>query len=73
MSETKADDVPRLAAKWLYFLMIFAGIGLYLVWGVLYNSWNILTVENSGIYALTVLLVGFGIVGYLLYSKPQEE
>ena len=73
MSETKADDVPRLAAKWLYFLMIFGGIGLYLVWGVLYNSWNILTVANSGIYALTVLLVGFGIVGYLLYSRPQEE
>ena len=73
MSETKADDVPRLAAKWLYFLMIFAGIGLYLIWGVLHNSWNIFTVENSGIYALTILLVGFGIVGYLLYSKPQEE
>ncbi len=73
MSGTKADNVPRLVAKWLYFLMIFAGIGLYLIWGVLYNSWNIFTVENSGIYALTVLLVGFGIVGSVLYSRPQEE
>lgn len=73
MSEIEANDVPRVIAKWLYFLSIFAGIGLYVVWGILYNSWNIFTVANSGIYALTVLLVGFGIVGYLLYSKPHEE
>ncbi len=73
MSDVEANDVPRLVAKWLYFLMIFAGITLYLVWGIMYNSWNIFTVANSGIYALTVLLVGFGIVGYLLYSRPLEE
>ncbi len=50
-------------------LLIMAGLIMYFVWGILYNSWNILLVENMGVYAVTIILICFGIVGAFLYSK----
>ena len=42
----------------------------YLSWGLTYGSWNLLRPEWVGAYAVTVVLVGFGLVGMLLYRKP---
>ncbi|TLZ88704.1 MAG: hypothetical protein E6K02_00470 [Methanobacteriota archaeon] len=60
---------PRSAAFWFYALAFLAGILFYLTWGFSYGSWNILKPEWVGAYAVTIVLVGFGIVGMLLYRK----
>ncbi len=60
---------PRSAAFWFYALAFLAGILFYLIWGFTYGSWNILRPEWVGAYAVTIILVGFGIVGMLLYRK----
>lgn len=61
---------PRVVAFWFYALAFLAGILFYFIWGVTYGSWNLLRPEWVGAYAVTVILVGFGLVGMLLYRKP---
>ncbi len=52
-----------------YGFLLSMGVLLYVVWGILYNSWNIFAAENIGIYALVILMVVFGLAGMLLYSR----
>ncbi len=68
MAETSA--FPRRVAFWFYALLLVAGIAFYIIWGAVYDSWNIFVPQHSGAYAVLVVLVGFGIVGMLLYRKP---
>ena len=63
--------LPRRVAFWFYSLLLGAGVAFYFAWGVLFNSWNLFEPRNMGAYAVTVALVGFGIVGILLYRTPQ--
>lgn len=60
---------PRKVAVVFYTFLLILGIFFYIGWGIVYNTWDITRPENIGVYALTVVLVGFGIVGLLLYSK----
>ncbi len=67
------ERFPRKVASWFYFFLILLGIAFYVSWSILYNTWNLFDRENIGVYALTILLVGFGITGYLLYRKPVGQ
>ena len=60
---------PRVVAFYFYFLAFLAGVIFYVVWGLSYGSWNLLRPEWVGAYAVTVILVGFGLVGMLLYRR----
>lgn len=51
-----------------YAFVLTLGILLYLVWGILFNSWNVFDPENIGIYALVIIMVVFGLAGMLLYE-----
>ncbi len=62
------DLISNRTAKWFYTLLILAGIVVYLSWGVLFNVW-----WDLGIYSVTVTLLGFGVVGYLLYATMERE
>ena len=70
-----ATSVPSLphgveiAHRALGKLTFIAGLVFYLVWGFTYGSWNLFRPEWVGAYAVTVVLVGFGLVGMLLYRK----
>lgn len=57
----------RKVAFTFYALLFLAGIIFYLAWGFVYGSWNALAPEWIGVYAVTIVLVGFGLVGMLLY------
>ncbi|OGS47530.1 MAG: hypothetical protein A3K66_07325 [Euryarchaeota archaeon RBG_16_67_27] len=58
---------PRKVAFAFYALLFLGGVIFYLAWGFAYGSWNLLATDWIGVYAVTVVLVGFGIVGMLLY------
>ena len=66
----EASAFPRRAAFGFYTFVLLAGIAFYVIWGALYSSWNMFAPENSGVYAVTVIAVGFGVVGMLLYRRP---
>ena len=42
--------------------------GVYFSWGLAYGKWF-----DIGVYSITVLLIGFGLVGIFLYSVMDEE
>ena len=46
-----------------YLVLMLTGIALYLVWGAIYNAFF-----DMGLYSVVILMVGFGLCGYILYG-----
>jgi hypothetical protein len=46
-----------------YLLLMVTGILVYLSWGILYNAFF-----DLGLYSVVILMVGFGLCGYILYG-----
>ena len=69
MSEGGASEFQRKVTLIFYAGLLMAGIILYWVWGVLYDTWNPFTRGNIGIYTVYILLIAFGLIGLLLYRK----
>ena len=65
----EGEGFPRAIAVAFYAFLLILGIFFYLAWGIIYNTWDVTRPENIGVYALTVILVGFGLIGILLYSR----
>ena len=49
-------------------LMFILGLIIYFSWGMIYGSWNVFEQSNLGVYATTVVLCGFGGLGFILSS-----
>jgi len=71
MPEQEFSETQR--KLWFYFsiIILIAGIGFYWVWGIMFGTWNLFVTEHIGAYAITVLLIGFGLVGALLTRKKE--
>ena len=52
----------------LSLLLLIAGIGFYLYWGVRYGVW-----VDIGVYSLTILLVLAGLFGLILSLLDKNE
>jgi hypothetical protein len=65
-----AEEVgfPRRIAFAFYAVLFLSGIIFYLVWGFYYGAWNLFAADWIGAYSVTAVLVGFGILGMLLYK-----
>lgn len=63
---TEAHRPSPLVRAFALFLLL-SGIVLYLSWGALYNAWT-----DTGLYAVTIMLIGMGGAGYLLHSPTGE-
>lgn len=61
-------EFPRRIAFGFYLLLFLAGIAFYLIWAIYYGAWNPFQADWIAAYAVTVILVGFGLVGMLLYK-----
>lgn len=51
-----------------FFFLTTLGILFYVIWGIAYDGWT-----DIGVYSITILLLGFGLVGVYLYSIIDEE
>jgi len=71
MPEEEVSEGQREFWFLLSLLMIMAGIAFYVVWGIMFSTWNLFETRSVGAYAITVVLLGFGIVGALLTRKKQ--
>jgi hypothetical protein len=67
-----ASELPRRVARGFYLLLVLGGLAIYVGWALWFGVWNPLTPEGVGLYAILVLFVGFGVVGWLLY-KPRPQ
>jgi len=69
MPEKEEPVFTRKLAFAFYAFLLLLGILFYVGWGIFYGTWNPITKQNIGVYAVTIVLVGFGITGVLLYRK----
>ncbi|QLH75066.1 MAG: hypothetical protein HPY73_06175 [Methanomassiliicoccales archaeon] len=54
-------------------LLIVAAVVFYILWGIYYEGWNMFAKEYIGVYAITMVLLLFGIFGLLLVKKKEEQ
>jgi len=54
-------------ARMFYLVVLVTGIVLYLMWSIIYDAWF-----DLGLYSIVVLMVSFGLVGYLLYGIAPD-
>lgn len=47
----------------IYGLLAAMGIAFYISWSFMYGTWF-----DVGVYTVTAVMVGFGLIGFLLYS-----
>ena len=73
MEEYESKPFPKKILASISAGIVALGIAIYVGWGMMYNSWNLFDWENSGIYALTVVLVTGGIIGIFLYSMKDDD
>ncbi len=58
----------RRIAFCIYAIIFFAGLGFYIAWSATYSTWT-----DVGVYSVTVIMCGFGLLGMLLHSKWAQE
>jgi hypothetical protein len=69
MAEEKGElSLGRKMVRGFCLFLIMLGIMLFLIWGLAFNIW-----WDIGLYTVLVLLFGFGIVGFALYSMPESD
>lgn len=65
------EDVklPPTIPKYISLILIILGIIFYISWvGTEPSAWN-----DIGVYSVTVILLGFGIAGYLLFGYKEKH
>ena len=73
-SQADKDKVHRIrVVKWFYHLMAIAGLLLFTMWQSATMLYAGIYSIDVGLYAVTVLLVGAGVVGSLLYRELEKE
>jgi len=66
MSNPEEHLISHDVLSLLYALLAAIGIAIYLSWGIMFGVW-----WDVGLYAVTAMMVGFGLVGFLLYSIKE--
>jgi len=65
-------DFGRRMTYWFYLLLLLGGLAFYLGWSAYFGTWNLFDRQNIGVYAITILMAGFGLTGLLLYGKKGQ-
>ena len=72
MAEAEGSVFQRKIIFGFYMLLFIAGVLVYWIWGLLYDTWYPFDRGNIGIYTVYVPLIAFGIIGMLLYRKKPS-
>jgi len=63
MAVNDQTENGRSILSLFYALLVGSGLAFYVSWSFLHGTWT-----DIGVYAVSVVMIAFGIVGYLLYS-----
>ena len=66
----KEVELPNIFKLIFSLIVLFAGLALYIGWAAIYDAWT-----DIGLYATSVPIIGFGLVGVFLFTRkePEEE
>jgi len=73
MAEAEGSEFQRKATFAFFVVLLVAGILIYWIWGLLYDTWNPFTRGNIGIYTIYTPLILFGLIGVLIYRKKRPS
>jgi len=73
MANAEASEWQRKVIMAFFALLLAAGIVIYWVWGILYETWYPFTRENISIYTIVAPLIAFGAIGLVLYWKKPSS
>ena len=65
MNLKNIPDQKKMTAGFYYSLIILAGI-FWLLWGLKFGVW-----WDIGLYAVLVVMIGFGLIGGFVYGKQS--
>ena len=65
MNLENIPDQKKMTAGFYYSLIILAGL-FWLLWGLKFGVW-----WDIGLYAVLVVMVGFGLIGGVVYGKQS--
>ena len=73
--DTKKEHqiTQRKVLIWLSVLVMATGLVFYIAWGLLYGSWNMFDRENLGVYAVTIVMVGYGFLGIIINNRKLRQ
>lgn len=63
MEESNEEVIPKKYLSMIYAFVAALGIAFYFSWSIAHDAWF-----DVGVYTITAVMVGFGIIGFLLYS-----
>ncbi|MFP3871406.1 MAG: hypothetical protein ACOCTR_00345 [Candidatus Natronoplasma sp.] len=66
MTENESSAFSRNFMSMFYAVLASLGIAFYVSWSFMYGTWT-----DIGVYTVTIVLVGFGIIGYFLHSVEE--
>jgi uncharacterized RDD family membrane protein YckC len=69
MADEDGSEWQRKVVITFFALLLIAGIAVFWIWGILYDTWYPFNRGNIGIYTIYVPLIAFGVIGLLLYRK----
>ena len=65
MNLENIPDQKKMTAGFYYSLIVLAGI-FWLLWGLKFGVW-----WDIGLYAVLVVMIGFGLIGGFVYGKQS--
>jgi hypothetical protein len=66
--EEETLEIPPVIPRIFYLIVLAAGVAFYVIWSALFNAWT-----DLAVYAISVIMIGFGLVGTLLYSSLAKQ
>lgn len=63
--------------KMVFIMMLILGIGLYITWVIIAVTYGDIALMDAltdvGLYAITIVIVLFGLFGFLLYRAREKD
>ncbi len=66
MAESDVEIIPKKYLTLIFAFTAALGLAFYFSWSLMFGTWF-----DVGVYTVTAIITGFGIVGFLLYSMED--
>ena len=66
--EEDVMEMPLVIPKVFYMILLAFGIAFYFIWSAMYGTWT-----DLAVYTISVICIGLGVTGVLLYTLREQE
>ena len=66
--EEQLEEMPLIIPKLFYMVLLAFGVGFYLIWSAMYDTWT-----DLAVYTISSICIGLGLIGTILYTVRGRE